>query len=87
MTPAEKQGYASKTSRSGGLLGRRDRFFTLISGEISYYTTPTKEEMKGSMLLQGASVSKKSALDIDIKFKDASKYGLQMRFKTEEECL
>ena len=89
MTPTEKQGYASKTSRSGRSLftSTNDRFFVLIDGKISYYTTPTKEVMKGSMLLQGASVSKKSSTEIYIKAKDASENGLQMSFKTEEDCL
>ena len=84
MSPTEKQGFASKTSRSGiSLLSSRERFFSLSNGEISYYTTPTKEVKKGSMTLRGASVSKKSSNEIYIhpNATDTSQYGLPMTFK------
>ena len=88
MAPTEKQGFASKTSRSGkGLFtSTSDRFFSLSNGEISYYSTATKEVKKGSMFLHGASASKKSSTEIYINVKDGNEYGLNMIFKTESEC-
>ena len=84
----EKQGYAKKSNRSnvGLYTNEKERFFLLQDGEISYYTTPTKEVKKGSLSLIGCSL-KNSTDSTELRIESSgSENGLNMKFTTVDEC-
>ena len=92
MEPQEKQGFATKHSRSStGLFGNwKQRFFVLSYGKIVYYTSPMKDQKKGSMSLKGATIVTQKArgpTEIYIQAESIVEHNLYLKFKTEELCL
>lgn len=85
----QKQGYAKKSQRNsiGLYTSWKDRFFVLQDGEISYYTEPTKEVMKGSLSLIGCSLKNSNdSTELLIESSIGSQNGLNIKFTTVDEC-